>query len=104
LAAVAEALGEARINIEGGGLFAHAGTVVAHYLVADGDALAARTALREVAGRAGDVVVRDVRLLRLDQATPGTLARAARGLASGPALVAQYSDHAGNLVLVQASA
>jgi hypothetical protein len=100
LAEIAEALGNAGVSIEGGGLFAHGGQAVAHFLVAD--ARAASIALSGL-GPDASVVVRDVRLTRLDQGTPGTLGIAARAVADGGDLVlAQYSDHDGNLVLVTA--
>jgi hypothetical protein len=98
LAEIAEALGRAAVSIEGGGLFTHAGVAVAHFLVRDGPtALAALSTL----GPDAAVRVRDVVLTRVDQAVPGTLGRAARAVADrGDQVLAQYSDHDGNLVLV----
>lgn len=102
LAEVAEALGRAGVSIEGGGLFVHEGVAIAHFLVQDGPtALAALSAL----GPDASARVRDVVLTRVDQAAPGTLGRAARTVADrGDQVLAQYSDHDGNLVLVIAPA
>jgi hypothetical protein len=97
LADLGQTLGGAGVSLEGGGVFTHAGTAVAHYLVDDGPAaLAAVTA----AG-IGPAVVRDVVMTRLDQQTPGQLGALARLLGdAGLNVLVQYSDHAGNLVLL----
>jgi len=100
LAEIAEALGRAGVSIEGGGLFTHRGEALAHFLVDDG-----RTASAALSGLGpgSSVIVRDVRMTRLDQGAPGTLGIAARAVAEGGDLIlAQYSDHDGNLVLVVA--
>ncbi|MEN5073394.1 hypothetical protein ABE437_06220 [Isoptericola cucumis] len=97
LAALGRALGEAGISLEGGGVFATGPTAVAHYLVDDGPGA------RQAAARAGlgAAVLHDVVTLRLDQETPGQLGAVAALLAdAGVNVEAQYSDHAGNLVLV----
>lgn len=97
LADLGEALGAAGVSLEGGGVFTHAGVGVAHFLVADGVAAVAAVA----AAGLGTAVVREVVTLRLDQDTPGQLGTAARRMAdAGVNLLVQYSDHAGNLVLV----
>ncbi|MCA5894203.1 hypothetical protein LEP48_12715 [Isoptericola sp. NEAU-Y5] len=97
LAALGRALGEAGVSLEGGGVFATGSTAVAHYLVLDGPA--ARDAV-EHAGL-GPACLHDVVMLRLDQETPGQLGTVAALLAdAGVNVEAQYSDHAGNLVLV----
>ncbi|WP_406279019.1 hypothetical protein OHT93_38575 [Streptomyces sp. NBC_00191] len=85
------------LSLEGGGVFTHNGHAVAHYLVDDGPAaLAAVTA----AGL-GTTVVRDVAITRLDQDKPGQLGALARMLGdAGVNVLVQYSDHAGNLVLL----
>ncbi|MFC8130225.1 hypothetical protein [Streptomyces sp. NPDC057302] len=62
-------------------MFTHEGRAVAHYLVD----------------------VRDVAVARLDQETPGQLGALARLLGdAGVSVLVQYSDHAGNLVLLVA--
>jgi len=97
LADLGQTLGGAGVSLEGGGVFTHAGRAVAHYLVDNGPAaLAAVTA----AG-IGPAVVRDVVMTRLDQETPGQLGALARLLSdAGLNVLVQYSDHAGNLVLL----
>jgi hypothetical protein len=97
LADLGQTLGHAGVSLEGGGVFTHAGDAVAHYLVDDGpSALAAVT----TAG-IGPAVVRDVVMTRLDQETPGQLGALARLLGdAGVNVLVQYSDHAGNLVLL----
>jgi hypothetical protein len=99
LADLGQALGGAGVSLEGGGVFTHFGHAIAHYLVDDGPAaLAAVTA----AGL-GPAAVRDVVMTRLDQGTPGQLGALARMLGdAGANILVQYSDHAGNLVLLVA--
>jgi hypothetical protein len=97
LAELGEALGGAGVSIEGGGVFVAGGVGLGHFLV--DDAAAARTALE----RAGVRVLGDseVVMLRLRQDEPGQLGRIARRMAAaGVGIEAQYSDHAGNLILV----
>ncbi|MGW2277839.1 hypothetical protein [Streptomyces sp. NPDC001770] len=97
LADLGQALGSSGVSLEGGGVFTRNGHAVAHYLVDDGPAaLAAVTA----AGL-GTTVVRDVVITRLDQDKPGQLGALARMLGdAGVNVLVQYSDHAGNLVLL----
>ncbi|GAB3481350.1 ACT domain-containing protein [Nocardiopsis coralliicola] len=99
LADLGQALGNAGVSLEGGGVFTHDGHAVAHYLVDDGTAaLAAVTA----AGL-GRAVIRDVVMARLDQETPGQLGALTRSLGdAGVNILVQYSDHAGNLILLAA--
>ena len=103
LAGLGQALGEAGVSLEGGGVVTVAGRAVAHYLVHDGArALAAVTAAGIGAGM-GSAVVRDVVLARLDQEVPGQLGTLARRLGdAGVNVLVQYSDHLGNLVLLVA--
>lgn len=86
-------LGRAGVSLEGGGVFAgHA-----HFLV--DDATTAAAALTDAG--LGPVTVHDVVTLRLDQEQPGSLGiAAARFGAAGISLRTQYSDHAGNLILI----
>lgn len=97
LAELGEVLGAAGVSLEGGGVFVHDGTGVAHFLVDRGaDAARALTAagLRVVA-------VRDVVTLRLHQGVPGQLGTLCRRMAdAGVQVEAQYSDHDHRLVLV----
>lgn len=97
LADVGEALGAVGISIEGGGVFAHGDTAVAHFLFHDG-AAAART----LTGANVRVdAVRPVIITRLPQAVPGQLGRMARLMADACVNIeVQYSDHANRLILV----
>ncbi len=99
LADLGQALGEAGVSLEGGGVFTLDGRAVAHYLVHDG-----ARALRAVGDAGlGPAVVRDVVLAQLDQEVPGQLGTLARRLGdAGVNVLVQYSDHAGNLVLLVA--
>ncbi|MEU5950854.1 ACT domain-containing protein [Streptomyces sp. NPDC047525] len=99
LADLGQALGGRGVSLEGGGVFTHEGQAVAHYLVDDGPTALAAV----VAARLGPAVVRDVAMTRLDQETPGQLGALARLLGdAGVNVRVQYSDHAGNLVLLAA--
>jgi hypothetical protein len=97
LADLGQALGEAGVSLEGGGVFTYDGHAVAHYLVDDGP-----VALRAVVDAGlGPADVRDVVMTRLDQETPGQLGTLARRLGdAGVNVQIQYSDHVGNLVLL----
>ncbi len=97
LAAMGEALGQAGISIEGGGMFTVNGTAVAHFLFADGEA--AHRVL--VAAGIKVTACREVLARRLDQETPGQLGAITRAVASAGATVeVLYSDHDHRLVLV----
>ena len=99
LAEMGEALGGAGVSVEGGGVFTAGGVGVAHFLVAEDDVRAARAAL---AG-AGIRLVEDRAPVevRLRQETPGQLGAIARRMAdAGVNIRVQYSDHAGNLILL----
>lgn len=97
LAEIGEALARAGVGIEGGGVFAAGDVGHAHLLFSDG--AAARRAI-EVAGLRV-VEQREVLLARLRQDEPGQLGKIARRMAeAGVNIEVQYSDHAGNLVLV----
>jgi hypothetical protein len=100
LADLGQALGRAGVSLEGGGMFTLDGRAVAHYLVVDDGARALAAA---TAAGLGPAVVRDVVMTRLDQETPGQLGTLARRLGdAGVNVQVQYSDHAGNLVLLVA--
>lgn len=97
LAELGRILGAAGVSLEGGGVFTHEGTAVAHFLVADGERAAA--ALHD--GGLGPVRVHDVVTARLDQETPGQLGAFAQLLAdAGIDILTQYSDHDHRLVVV----
>jgi hypothetical protein len=97
LAELGEALGRARVSIEGGGAFVVGDVGVAHFLFHDGDA--ARTALQaagiEVMG------AREVLVHRLQQDVPGQLGLLTRRLAqAGVNIEVMYSDHDHQTILV----
>lgn len=97
LAEMGRALGRAGVSIEGGGMWVVDGRGIAHFLFRDG--VAARAALQT----AGITVLADRRVLtlRLKQGVPGQLGElTARMAEAGVNIEAQYSDHAGQLILV----
>jgi hypothetical protein len=97
LARLGRVLGQAGISIEGGGMWVADGRGIAHFLVADGNA--ARAALQQ----AGILVraARQVVMQRLRQDVPGQLGELSGRMAeAGVNIEVQYSDHAGNLILV----
>jgi hypothetical protein len=97
LAEMGEALGQAGVSIEGGGVFVTNGTCVAHFLFAD--PLAARVALEAAGIRV--LGESDVLVQKLRQDQPGQLGRIARRMAdAGVNIEVQYSDHDHNLILV----
>ncbi len=97
LAAMAEALGRAGVNIEGGGAFVVDGVGVAHFLVRDG--AAARDALTDAGIEL--LAVNDVVTFRLDENRPGELGRMLRCLAdAGVNVKVMYSDHDHRKILV----
>lgn len=99
LADLGQALGAARVSLEGGGVFTHEGVAIAHFLV--DDASRARTALEEHG--IGPVTISDVVVLRLDQDVPGQLGAFTRRVGeAGINILVQYSDHDHRLVLVVA--
>jgi len=97
LAEMGEAVGRSGVSIEGGGAFVTAGTGLAHFLVADGEA--ARTALEAADIRV--LAVRDVVTVRLNQTEPGQLGKISRRMAeAGVNIEVLYSDHDHQLILV----
>lgn len=99
LAEMGEALGRARVSIEGGGAWVVDGLGIAHFLVADGDVESARAALAS----AGITLAadREVLVQRLDQERPGQLGAICRRMAeAGVSIEVLYSDHQNQLVLV----
>lgn len=97
LAEFGEVLGQAGVSLEGGGVFGHDQTGVAHFLVDNGPAGA--HALSEAGLHVA--AVRDVITLRLHQGIPGQLGMLCRKMAdAGVQIEAQYSDHEHRLILV----
>lgn len=97
LAELGEAMGRAGVSFEGGGVFSHGGTSIAHFLFRDGEA-AARAA--KDAGIAVAMLRKPI-IRKLKQGTPGQLGAISRALAeAGVNILVQYSDHYNQLVLV----
>lgn len=97
LARMGEALGRARISIEGGGAFLTGNKGVAHFLFHDGEA--ARAALEQEGLTV--VAVRDVVVQRLRQDEAGQLGKLCRAMAmAGVNIEVLYSDHSNQLILV----
>lgn len=99
LAEMGEVLGDAGVNVEGGGVWSCDGgkSSVAHFLFDDVDA--ARQALEGAGIRV--VSEREVVTLRLRQIEPGQLGRLARRMAdAGVNIEVQYTDHHNQLILV----
>lgn len=97
LAQLGEAMGRAGVSFEGGGVFTHGETSIAHFLFRDGDA--AERAAKE-AGIAV-VAIRKPLIRKLKQGVPGQLGAISRALAgAGVNIVVQYSDHHNRLILV----
>lgn len=97
LARMGEALGQAGLSVEGGGMFLAGGVGVAHFLVADpGPAV-------DALERAGLPVVacREALTVRLDQDRPGQLGALTGAMAgAGVSIEVLYSDHDGRLILM----
>ena len=97
LAKMGEVLGAAGVSLEGGGVFVHQGTGVAHFLVED--AVTAKRALESHDITVAEV--NDVLIQKLRQDVPGQLGKICRMMADqGVNIRIQYSDHANQLILV----
>lgn len=97
LALFGRVMGEADVSLEGGGVFATDGKGHAHFLVHDGE----RAKAAALAAGLDVVAVREVLVRRLKQEQPGQLGAIAGALAeAGVNIVAQYSDHDNQLILV----
>ena len=97
LARFGQAMGDAGVSLEGGGVFTTDGKGHAHFLVDDGE----RARAAAVAAGLHLVAVRKVLVRRLKQDQPGQLGAIAAALAQADVnIVAQYSDHSNRLILV----
>jgi hypothetical protein len=97
LAEMGEALGRAKVSIEGGGAFVVNGQGIAHFLFTDGRA--ARQALEAAGIRV--LAEREVLVQRLNQGQPGQLGKISRRMAdAGVNIEVLYSDHDHQLILV----
>jgi hypothetical protein len=94
---VGQALGQAGVSVEGGGMFLVGNIGVAHFLVADQQA--ARAALAAAGLKV--VACRDVLSLRLNQDEPGQLGKLTAAMADvGVNIEVLYSDHDHQLILL----
>lgn len=103
LAVMGEALGQAGISVEGGGVFTVDGRPIAHFLVGDGDGDGDGDGARRALAAAGISVtaVREVLARRLDQEVPGQLGAITRAIAeAGARIEVLYSDHDHRLILL----
>jgi hypothetical protein len=97
LALLGETLGINKISIEGGGVFQQGDTCIAHFLVEEAER--AKELLEEMHIRV--VKINNVVIQKLRQDVPGQLGLFCRRLANaGVNILAQYSDHANQLVVV----
>jgi len=97
MAAMGEAVGEAGLSVEGGGMWVVGGVGVAHFLFEDGPA--AQRALENIGMEV--VACRPVIVQRLRQDEPGQLGKLTRAMAdAGVNIEVLYSDHDHQLVIV----
>jgi hypothetical protein len=97
LARMGEALGQAGVSVEGGGMFLVGDTGIAHFVVVDDHAALASLAEAGMAVAA----CREVLSLRLNQDEPGQLGKLARAMAeAGVNIEVLYSDHNHQLILL----
>lgn len=97
LARMGAALGQAGVNVEGGGMFLVGEVGVAHFLVAD-----PKSAVPALEAAGLDVAAcREVVSLRLDQDKPGQLGKVTAAMAqAGVNIEVLYSDHDHQLILL----
>ena len=97
LALLGETLGKNRISLEGGGVFRHGSLSIAHFLVEDAEK--AKNVLQSIGIKV--LKANDVLIQKLRQDVPGQLGMFCRRLAdAGINILAQYSDHANQLIVV----
>ena len=97
LASLGEILGRNGISLEGGGVFYNGAYALAHFLIEDAEKA------RGVLEQSGIKVckINEVVVQKLKQEVPGQLGAFCRRLADeGVNILAQYSDHSNQLVLV----
>ncbi|MEO7815318.1 MAG: amino acid-binding protein [Sphingomicrobium sp.] len=97
LARFGQAMGQAGVSVEGGGVFTVGNEAHAHFLFDDGEA--ARTAATDAGLHV--VALRPALVRRLKQDQPGQLGAIGAAVAgAGVNILTQYSDHANQLILV----
>lgn len=97
LALLGETLGENKISLEGGGVFASGAYSIAHFLVEEPERA------REVLEKTGFKVtkINAVIIQKLRQEIPGQLGMFCRRLAAANVnILTQYSDHSNQLIVV----
>src|SRR6202012_3727480 len=97
LARLGALLGNNHISLEGGGVFSNGSTATAHFLVDDAEKA------KELLSRDPfiHVQINEVLIQRLKQDVPGQLGMFAAAMAeAGVNILVQYSDHAGQLIIV----
>jgi hypothetical protein len=97
LAEMGEALGNAGVSLEGGGVFVHNNQGIAHFLVDDAEKG------KQVLEAKGIKVleINEVLIQKLRQDVPGQLGRICRLMENaGVNIKVQYSDHSNQLILV----
>jgi hypothetical protein len=97
LALLGETLGQNKISLEGGGVFDHGESSIAHFLVKEADSA------KELLAQAGIKVakINDVIIQKLRQDVPGQLGMFCRRLAEANVnILTQYSDHSNQLIIV----
>ena len=97
LARLGELLGSSGISLEGGGVFGNGTTAIAHFLVDEAEKA------KELLSHDPFISVRinEVLIQRLKQDVPGQLGMFAAAMAeAGVNILVQYSDHAGQLIIV----
>ncbi|MEZ5428469.1 MAG: hypothetical protein R2747_19520 [Pyrinomonadaceae bacterium] len=97
LALLGETLGENKISLEGGGVFANGTHSIAHFLVEEAER--AKEVLAEVGIKV--VKINDVIIQKLRQDVPGQLGMFCQKLAESEInILTQYSDHSNRLIIV----
>lgn len=97
LAEMGEILGSSGVSLEGGGVFVHNGTGIAHFLVEDAEK--AKRALEEKGIKVSGI--NNVLIQKLRQDKPGQLGKICRIMEKNNInILVQYSDHANQLILV----
>lgn len=88
LAELGEAMARAGVSFEGGGVFSHGGTSIAHFLFRDGEAAASAAKDAGIAVAA----IRTPIIRKLKQDTPGQLGAISRALAEAADGIIRLAD------------
>jgi hypothetical protein len=97
LARMGEILGTANVSLEGGGVFVHENTGIAHFLVEEAE----RGKLVLESNGIEVQKINEVLIQKLKQEVPGQLGKICRIMAENKVnILTQYSDHHNQLILV----